>query len=211
MVSIDPIEEESMTAALHLVDPSLIDRRDLTVDDMAGLPDELRYELIDGGLVLTPAALPIHQNIGSSVHLALKAECPRSHYVSLDQSVLLGPHNERRPDVMALRVQGASRSPVLVSDVCLVVEIVSRSSRSIDYEAKMKDYAYARIPAYWIIDPLAERVTFAEFLLGPDDSYHCNVRTDERVTLQQPWRVMLDPPAWTEERDWLEENARPGG
>jgi hypothetical protein len=54
----DPVEEDSMTAAFRLAAPDLIDRRDLTVDDVAHLPDDLHYELIDGRLVLTPPPSP---------------------------------------------------------------------------------------------------------------------------------------------------------
>ena len=200
-----------MTAAVHLVDPGLIGRRDLTVAEVADLPDELHYELIDGRLVLTPAALPIHQNIGSSVLNALRADCPRTHYASLDQSVVLGPSNERRPDVLALRIEGASRSPVAVTDVCLVVEILSPSSIAVDRDVKLKDYAYAGIPTYWIIDPLGPRLNFTEFVLDSGGHYRRGLHTDERLTLDRPWRITLDPPSWTEERDWLRDAARPHG
>jgi hypothetical protein len=44
MVNGDPIEEEPMAAVL-----SLSERQDFTVDDLAGLPEDLRYELLDEG------------------------------------------------------------------------------------------------------------------------------------------------------------------
>ena len=64
-------EEEPMTAAPHLAETDavahLLGRDDLTVDDIADLPEDLRYELIDGRLVLTPLAVPVHQLIGKRV------------------------------------------------------------------------------------------------------------------------------------------------
>src|SRR4051812_18933884 len=46
-----------MTAALHL--PAHWDEREWTVDDLASLPEDLRYELIDGRLVLpSPTVIP---------------------------------------------------------------------------------------------------------------------------------------------------------
>jgi hypothetical protein len=51
MVNGDPIEEESMTAVLLPVDRRLLERTDLTVDDLVDLPEDLRYELIEGRLV----------------------------------------------------------------------------------------------------------------------------------------------------------------
>jgi Uma2 family endonuclease len=209
MIGGDPIEEESMTAALRPADLQLADRQDLTVDDVVNLPEDLHYELIDGRLVLTPAALPIHQNIGFHVMSSLRANCPANRYVSLDQSVILDGRNERRPDVVAVRAEAANRSPLLVTDVLLAVEIISRSSRVSDREDKMKAYAYAGIPAYWIIDPLADSVTFAQFTLEAGGEYRCVTQTDETLTVDQPWLVALDPPAWTRERDWLTQIARP--
>jgi hypothetical protein len=50
-----------MTAALKL--PSLLDeKQDWTVDDLASLPKDLRYELIDGRLIL-PSPTYFHQEI----------------------------------------------------------------------------------------------------------------------------------------------------
>jgi Uma2 family endonuclease len=207
MVGGDPVEEEPMTTAPHLtgfdVIEHLIGRDDLTVDDVADLPEDLHYELVHGRLVLTPSPLSIHQNIGNMIHTALKASRPPDGYVSSDQSVKLDAHTERRPDVVAMRATGANRSPVLAADVLLVVEVVSPSSGVIDHEEKVKDYAYAGIPSYWIIDRKVPRITLTQLVLGPDGNYRQVLVTDEQVTIGLPWRVTLDPPVWTRERDWL--------
>ncbi|GAA0458171.1 hypothetical protein Ade02nite_07440 [Paractinoplanes deccanensis] len=50
-----------MTASLRLADPRLLERRDLTVDDLVDLPEDLRYELIGGRLVLSTHAKTTHQ------------------------------------------------------------------------------------------------------------------------------------------------------
>jgi len=204
MVTGDPFEEEPMTAALHLSD-----KRDWTVDDVATLPEDLPYELIEGRLVLTPAPLPIHQSIGIDVAIALRANCPADFFVSLDQSILVDSRNEPRPDVVLIRREGASRTPVLAADVLLVAEIVSPSSRVSDREDKMKLYAYAGIPAYWIIDPLGERVTFSQFLLSSGGAYHRQLHADGSITIHQPWEITLDLAAWTWTRDDLHGAARP--
>src|SRR4051795_1093350 len=146
MVGGDPDEEEPMTTAPHLtgfdVIEHLIGRDDLTVDDVADLPEDLRYELVHGRLVLTPSPLSIHQSISHMIHAALRESRPPDGYVSSDQSVKLDAHTERRPDVVAMRATGAHRSPVFAADVLLVVEVVSPSSGVVDHEEKVKDYAY---------------------------------------------------------------------
>jgi len=193
-----------MTAALEL---NLPDKQDWTVDDLATLPKDLRYELIDGRLIL-PAPLPFHQIVCRRVANAIEVNCPDDIVVSFDQSVAIDSHNEPRPDVVLIREEGASRTPVLAADVLLAVEVISPESSIRDRRDKAKIYAYAGIPAYWIIDPLNERVTFSEFLLS-GGSYHRRVDTDGLVTIDRPWPVTLDLPAWTGRRDRLRKVARP--
>ncbi|GAA0570680.1 Uma2 family endonuclease [Paractinoplanes ferrugineus] len=200
-----------MTAAPHLAGPDLIDhligRGDLTVDDIADLPEDLRYELIDGRLLLTPNALPIHQVISQNAAFALEMNRPDDLVVNMEQAVLLNRRNELRPDVMVFQEEGAGRSPVPAADVLLVVEVISPSSKFDDPGHKAKRYADLGIPAHWIIDPLAGPVTLTQFALGPDGSYEQLRRTAELVTLDQPWPVTLDLPAWTRRRDRINERA----
>ncbi|WP_433369144.1 Uma2 family endonuclease [Actinoplanes sp. CA-142083] len=201
-----------MTIAPHLVGQDLIDyllgRDDLTVDDIADLPEDLRYELIDGRLVLSPVALPIHQTISMKTGIALEEHCPDDIVVNVEQAILLNPSNEFRPDVMVFHEEGAGRSPVLAADVLLVVEVISPSSKDFDREDKLKRYADLGIPAYWIIDPLAERVSFSQFLLGPEGSYQRRLQADGLVAVDHPWEVTLDLPAWTQKRDRINQKAR---
>lgn len=198
-----------MTAALQSADPQLLRRRDLVVDDLIDLPEDLRYELINGRLVLTPMALPIHQFIQHRAVDAIEERCPDAFLVNGEQAVLVDRSSELRPDAVLIRSEGATRSPVLAADVPLVVEIISRSSRRSDRDDKMKSYATAGIPSYWLIDPLAPRVTFTQFVLGSDGNYHEQIQTDEVVTVYEPWEITLDPPAWTRKRDFLFKVARP--
>jgi Uma2 family endonuclease len=115
----DPPEEEHMTSVLLPVDARLLDRNDLTVDDLVGLPEDLRYELINGRLVLAPTGLPIHQILEVRIANAIEANCPDEFVVNVEQALLRSPSNELRPDVMLIREDGARRSPVLPSDVPL--------------------------------------------------------------------------------------------
>ncbi|MFI6072889.1 Uma2 family endonuclease [Actinoplanes sp. NPDC051343] len=192
-----------MTAVMLPVDPHLLERDDLTVDDLVDLPDDLRYELIEGRLILTPVGLPIHQVLEMRVANAIEENCPDDFVVNVEQALLKNRRNEFRPDVLLLHEKGAGRSPVLPSDVPLVVEIVSESSRFTDRRQKLKWYAELGIPAYWIVDPLAMRITLTVFRLGSDGRYRPQLQTDELVTLEEPWKVTLDLPAWTRKRDRL--------
>jgi Uma2 family endonuclease len=199
----DPSEEEPMTAALDLPD-----KRDWTVKDLASLPEDLDYELIHGRLILSPSPLPFHQFLGLEIGFALRANCPDDVLVSVDQSVRIDFRNEPRPDVVLIREEGATRTPVLSADVLLAVEIVSPESVNRDREAKLQVYAYGGIRHYWIIDPTGETVTFTDYQLSPS-GYERQVTADGVVRIERPWPVVLDLPAWTQRRDRLGRVARP--
>jgi Uma2 family endonuclease len=200
-MSDDPVEEESMTSVLLPVDPRLLERSDLTVDDLADLPEDLRYELIEGRLVVSPHAFTIHSFIGRRIASALEEFAPPGYSPDQEQGVLRNSRNELFPDVMALRDEASYTSPVSPDDVLLVVEIISKSSKTTDRNRKLEWYAEMGIPNYWVVDPLGERVTLTEFRLGPG-GYREQLRADELVTLDLPWKVTLDLPAWTRKRDY---------
>ncbi|SNY14325.1 Endonuclease, Uma2 family (restriction endonuclease fold) [Paractinoplanes atraurantiacus] len=198
-----------MTAALRLPDPSLLQRRDLTVDDIADLPEDLRYELIEGRLVLSPRAKTTHQLLSKKIGDAIEVNCPDEFMINIEQAVLIGPGTELHPDVVLLREESGDCSPVLPEDVLLAVEVVSASSKSTDRGFKLKQYAAVEIPSYWIVDPLAERVTFTQFVLSAPGVYDQVVETSALVTVHQPWEITLDLPAWTRRRDRIRSNNRP--
>jgi Uma2 family endonuclease len=187
----DPYEEEPMTAAPHLAETDavahLLGRDDLTVDDIADLPEDLRYELIDGRLVLSPLAFPIHQFISKRVGDAIEQECPEDFIVNIEQAVLINRRNELRPDVVVLEEEAALSSPVLASDVPLLVEVLSKSTARFDRHGKLEKYADIGIPNYWIINPMAAEVTFTQYVLEPGGGYDRVVHTSEMITVDEPW------------------------
>jgi Uma2 family endonuclease len=90
-----------MTAALQM--PSLLDKKqDWTVDDLASLPKDLRYELIDGRLIL-PAPTIFHQDVCVELVLMLRPNCPPEYRPVPDISLEINYRNEPRPDVVVMR------------------------------------------------------------------------------------------------------------
>ena len=56
--------------------------RPLTEEDLARLPDDgLRYELIDGELLVSPAPAPLHQRVSMNLSLLLSRACPPGYEV----------------------------------------------------------------------------------------------------------------------------------
>ncbi|GAB1693941.1 Uma2 family endonuclease [Krasilnikovia sp. M28-CT-15] len=193
-----------MTAALNLPD-----KQDWTVDDLASLPKDLRYELIDGRLIL-PSPTAIHQDIGVEILLALRVGCPPDLMPVVDLSLAVNCRNEPRPDVVVIRPDHANISPVPVDDAVLAVEVISPGSHFRDMYAKAKVYAAARVAHYWVIDPLFEDgIVLTAFQPGDTGEYEIVASTNKVFTTDVPFGVSIDLPALTERRRALLERARP--
>ena len=184
-----------MTAALNLPD-----KQDWTVDDLASLPADLRYELIDGRLIL-PAPTLIHQEIGIEVLLALRANCPPDLAPIIDLSLEIDYRNEPRPDVLVVRPDHGDVTPMPVGDALLVVEVISPTSHFRDMYAKVKVYAAAGVPCYWVVDPMFEDgIVLTEFRIGDDGAYEMVTSTNKVFTTDVPYPVTIDLPKLTDRR-----------
>ena len=150
----------------------------------------------------------MHQLIGKRVGDALEERCPDEFIVNIEQAIVINRRNELHPDVVILREEAAFVSPLSAGDVPLVVEVLSRSIRRSDRNGKLDKYASAGIRFYWIVDPLAARVTSTQFVLRIDGRYEQVVHIDNLVTVEEPWKITLDLPAWTAKLDHLRRVAR---
>jgi Uma2 family endonuclease len=199
--------EEPMTTALHLPD-NLPDKQDWTVDDLATLPKDLLYELIDGRLIL-PSPTAIHQDIGVEVLLALRLQCPPDLMPVVDLSLKVNYRNEPRPDVVVISFDHADISPVPVADAVLAVEVISPHSQFRDMYAKAKVYAAAGVANYWVIDPLHDDgIVLTEFRPGAGGDYEIFTSTRQIFSTDVPYPVTLDLPALTARRRAVLERAR---
>jgi Uma2 family endonuclease len=80
----------------------------------------------------------------------------------------LGDKGGPEPDIaVVLKARtGRLRKGYVEGRPDLVIEIVSPDSVERDYEKKWKQYEDARVPEYWIIDPLDQRATFLCYRAG---------------------------------------------
>jgi Uma2 family endonuclease len=69
---------------------------------------------------------------------------------------------------LATVMQGATRSLILMDmpPPLLVVEVVSPNQENRDYRYKRSEYAARGIAEYWIVDPIAQKVTVLEWVEG---------------------------------------------
>lgn len=141
----------------------------LTAADYRQLPpDDWRYQLIDGEIVMAPAPNFFHQTIGFNIVLMLGqylADHPLGHlrYAPLD--VYLDDTNVFQPDVLFISHE---REAMISADGLhgapdLIVEILSPHTSRYDQHAKRAAYARAGVRELWLVFPEAKRVAIFRF------------------------------------------------
>lgn len=133
--------------------------RALTVDDLAGLPDDgHRYELIDGALLVTPAPNIRHQRAVLRLAQAFDGVVPP------DLEAVLAPYEWRlgddtalQPDVLVCR--RADTGAFNVAPPLVAAEVLSPSTRAFDLSVKRERYAAGGVKAYFVVDPDVPSVT----------------------------------------------------
>ncbi|MCL0065651.1 Uma2 family endonuclease [Dehalococcoidia bacterium] len=134
-----------------------------TYGDYLQLPEDKRYELIEGEFFMVPSPSYQHQSISKELFRALD-NYVRSRslgeviYAPLD--VVLSEENVLQPDILFVsrerldiiterNIQGAPD---------LVVEILSPATAQRDKELKQKLYARFGVREYWLADPSARPI-----------------------------------------------------
>lgn len=134
----------------------------LTYEDFLSFPDDnVRREIIEGEVFVTPSPIIKHQDCVGRLHLAIGGHLAahgggRVFIAPLD--VLLGKHNIVEPDlifVAADRLTIIERKNI-VGAPTLLVEVVSDPRT--DRVRKRALYEKSGVPEYWIVDPDADRV-----------------------------------------------------
>jgi Uma2 family endonuclease len=142
--------------------------------DYLNLTDDIRYEIIEGNLIMIPAPNADHQNISRNLELLI---CNYVYKKDLGEvfdapfDVVLDDNNIIQPDLLfisksqfsQIKDQGFFGSPDLI------VEIISPSSKSRDTYKKKELYELFKITEYWIVDPANKTVEI--FFLNENGKY----------------------------------------
>ncbi len=170
-----PFEDDRVDAvrrsAAHMLDAAtalgadggmaIMTEETITVEDLIELAEAnplLRFELSPEGTIeatMTPRSR--HNAIIMKIAIWLAKRLPDADDLLQQESGVRTRSGEdtgyRRPDLTLFTKQPPPDEiyldPALVR---LVVEVVSRSTRAIDFEEKVVEYAAAGIPHYWIVD-----------------------------------------------------------
>jgi Uma2 family endonuclease len=140
-----------------------------TVDDLETLPDDgLRYELLDGTLIVSPAPVPRHQRALLRLAILLTDSCPADHEVFVAP---LDWQPDRRtslePDLLIVRKDRIGEKNITQTPA-IVIEVLSPGTARIDKMLKFSRYQEGGIEQYWIMDP---RVPSIEVYQLADGAY----------------------------------------
>jgi len=140
-----------------------------TMEDIYNLPDGQRAELINGKLYMMAAPGMIHQRIIMELSFRIrdyigrkKGGCevfpsPFAVFLNADSEIYLEPDISVICNKNKLTDDGCKGAPDWI------IEVVSPSSRPMDYNKKLFTYRNAGVREYWIVDPLHLRVTAYQF------------------------------------------------
>ncbi|MBO5304017.1 MAG: Uma2 family endonuclease [Lachnospiraceae bacterium] len=136
-----------------------------TIDYIYSLPAGQRAELIDGVVYDMAPPNTIHQRLVNRFSQKItnyidskQGDCevfpaPFAVFLNADDKNYIEPDISVICDKNKLDDKGCNGAPDFI------IEIVSPSSRKMDYRTKMTLYADAGVREYWIVDPEKERTT----------------------------------------------------
>lgn len=138
-----------------------------TPADRAAMPEDgRRVELVDGCLVVSPSAGRAHNDVVMHLFRLLDRACPDGVTIyNVPYDYRLPDDSELVPDITVARTADLGPNRITVPPL-LVVEVLSPSSRWMDPVVKRAKYEQAGVPAHWIADPVAGRMTVLELESG---------------------------------------------
>ena len=147
----------------------LLNRSIYSIEDIYSLPEGQRAELIDGEIYMMSPPNRDHQKISAKIHQAIanyidskKGSCevyaaPFSVFLNADDKNYVEPDISVICDKNKLDDKGCNGAPDWI------IEIVSPSSRSMDYMTQLFKYRTSGVREYWIIDRQKNRVIVYSF------------------------------------------------
>ena len=166
-----------------------------TIDDIYALPDGERAELIDGQIYYMAPPSRTHQRISSYLHNELYNYIQKNHgncevyaapfavFPSKDSTSYVEPDLSLSCDPGLLDEKGCHGAPDWI------IEIVSPSSKSMDYFRKLFLYRTCGVREYWIVDPAKQLVT--AYQLDNETVEHYSFGDDIPVAIWEGFSIKL--------------------
>jgi Uma2 family endonuclease len=134
--------------------------RRLTWEDIKDLPESgaKRTELVDGELVVSPAASIRHQDICGRLAAQIRPfvkERQLGRFFTHPIHIILDKHLHYEPDLcfVANERRAIIGESYISGPPDLIIEVISESNRSHDTVVKFNDYQRYGVKEYWLVDP----------------------------------------------------------
>ncbi len=127
------------------------------------LPEDTRYEILDGDLRIVPIPAVRHQVVALRIAAALLRHVePRrlGRVLQAPCDVVFSEETVTQPDILFIsrKRRGMIGETSLRGAPDIVVEVVSEATRERDLREKRKIYERFEVPEYWIADPDARTI-----------------------------------------------------
>ena len=159
-----------------------------TYEDYCNAPEDKRYELHDGDLVVVPSPKERHQDSVGSLYYFLRAfvqgrELGRVYIAPFD--IVFSNHDVVQPDVIF--VSNEKRDIITPDNIQgapdLVVEVLSPSTAHRDRTFKRALYARHGVREFWLVNTDAHTIEVLQF---EEESYHTVGTYSAGQTLTSP-------------------------
>ena len=138
-------------------------RTKFTVADYMAMPEDQRYQLLDGELIL--AASPSNKHQSANMHLSVAlyqfvTARGLGKVWAAPFDVVLSNHDVAQPDILFVSNEraGIITEANIQGAPDLVVEVLSPTTEGHDRGYKLTLYSRHGVREYWLVDPVAERV-----------------------------------------------------
>lgn len=140
---------------------------DWTVDDLDQLPENgLRYELVDGVLLVSPSPGVPHQLALARLLVQLTGSAPPCvRVLPAPLDITVSRTRLLQPDLVVLH-EDQLRGRKVSGLPLLAVEVLSASTRATDRTLKRHVLEQAGVQSYWLFDPEQPTLTVLELVAG---------------------------------------------
>ena len=140
-----------------------------TIDDIYSLPEGERAELIDGQIYFMAPPTTNHQRIlnflNTEINLFIRKNNGECEVFPAPFSVFLNENEKNyvEPDISVICDKNKITDKGCQGAPDWVIEIVSPSTKQMDYYKKLFKYRTAGVREYWVVDPDRKLVTVYNF------------------------------------------------
>ncbi|MCI0524806.1 MAG: Uma2 family endonuclease [Acidobacteria bacterium] len=155
-------------------------KKKITYDEYLAMPEtNLRYEIVDGEMIMSLAPTSEHQWFLTNLLDALRSYVKRKKLgvvlpAPVDVMIRKAPLKTRQPDILFLNaertgVKGRDQlreMPIIEAPPDLVIEVLSPSDGRVTLKNKLQDYNKIGVRECWLVSSEAETVEILK--LSPD-------------------------------------------